>query len=597
MAIGVSANKLEILQIAKAVAQEKLIDEAIVLEAIEEAIQKAARSRYGAELDIHCDIDPKTGEMRLTSRTTVVDEVENDTHELTLEQAKKTDPEAYVGKVYEEELPPIEFGRVASQTAKQVITQKVREAERERQYEEYKDRVGEIVNGIVKRVEYGNVIVDLGKAEGIIRRNDGIPRESLQLNDRVRAYIYDVRQEVRGPQIFLSRAHPDFMAALFSQEVPEVYEGVIEIPRVARDPGSRAKIAVISNDSSIDPVGACVGMRGSRVQAVVNELAGEKIDIIPWNPDPATFIVNALQPAEVAKVVLDDDDQRIEVVVPDEQLSLAIGRRGQNVRLASQLTGWAIDILTEEEESERRQKEFAERTQLFQEALDVDEVIAQLLATEGFADIEDIAYVELDEIAVIEGFDDETAEEIQTRAKEFLDKQAAEQDAKRKELGVEDAVMELEGVDLPMAVRFGENEVFTVEDVAGLTPDDLRGWYETRDGERVREPGILEGMDMDAAAAEHMIMRARVEAGWIDEADLAPEPEEGEGDADGDVETADADGDIEDLDLADLEAEAERLGVDLAELLGSDGADDAGETETGEDASGDRTGRSDDEDR
>ncbi|MCR9129167.1 MAG: transcription termination factor NusA [Alphaproteobacteria bacterium] len=585
MAIGVSANKLEILQIAKAVAQEKLIDESIVLEAIEEAIQKAARSRYGAELDIHCAIDPRTGEMRLTSRTTVVEEVENDSHELTLEQARKRDPEAEIGTVYEEELPPIEFGRVASQTAKQVITQKVREAERERQYEEYKDRVGEIVNGIVKRVEYGNVIVDLGKAEGIIRRNDGIPRESLQLNDRVRAYIYDVRQEVRGPQIFLSRAHPDFMAALFAQEVPEVYEGVIEIPRVARDPGSRAKIAVISNDSSIDPVGACVGMRGSRVQAVVNELAGEKIDIIPWNPDPATFIVNALQPAEVAKVVLDDDDQRIEVVVPDEQLSLAIGRRGQNVRLASQLTGWAIDILTEVEESERRQKEFAERTALFQDALDVDEVIAQLLATEGFADIEDIAYVDLDEIAIIEGFDDDTAAEIQTRAREFLDKQAAEQDAKRKELGVEDGVLELDGVDLPMAVRFGENEVFTVEDVAGLTPDDLRGWYETRDGERIREPGILEGMDMDAETAERLIMRARVAAGWIEEADLEPEVEEGE-DAgeDGAVETGDGEADLEDLDLADLEAEAERLGVDLAELLGSDdeaadAADEDGEDE------------------
>jgi len=582
MAIGVSANKLEILQIAKAVAQEKLIDERIVLEAIEEAIQKAARSRYGAELDIHCAIDPKTGEMRLTSRTTVVEEVENDSHELTLEQARKRDPEAEIGTVYEEELPPIEFGRVASQTAKQVITQKVREAERERQYEEYKDRVGEIVNGIVKRVEYGNVIVDLGKAEGIIRRNDGIPRESLQLNDRVRAYIYDVRQEVRGPQIFLSRAHPDFMAALFAQEVPEVYEGVIEIPRVARDPGSRAKIAVISNDSSIDPVGACVGMRGSRVQAVVNELAGEKIDIIPWNPDPATFIVNALQPAEVAKVVLDDDDQRIEVVVPDEQLSLAIGRRGQNVRLASQLTGWAIDILTEVEESERRQKEFAERTALFQDALDVDEVIAQLLATEGFADIEDIAYVDLDEIAVIEGFDDDTAAEIQTRAREFLDKQAAEQDAKRKELGVEDDVLELDGVDLPMAVRFGENEVFTVEDVAGLTPDDLRGWYETRDGERIREPGILDGMDMDAETAERLIMRARVAAGWIEEADLEPEVEDGEeAGEDGAVETEGGDADLEDIDLADLEAEAERLGVDLAELLGSD---EAAEDESGADA-------------
>jgi len=574
MAIGVSANKLEILQIARAVAQEKMIEESIVLEAIEEAIQKAARSRYGAELDIHCNINPKTGEMRLTSRTTVVEEVENDTHQLTLEQARRRDPEAEIGTVYEEELPPIEFGRVASQTAKQVITQKVREAERQRQFNEYKDRVGEIVNGIVKRVEYGNVIVDLGKAEGIIRRSDGIPRESLQLNDRVRAFIYDVREETRGPQIFLSRAHPDFMAALFAQEVPEVYEGVIEIPRVARDPGSRAKIAVISNDSSIDPVGACVGMRGSRVQAVVNELAGEKIDIIPWNPDPATFIVNALQPAEVAKVVLDDEAERIEVVVPDDQLSLAIGRRGQNVRLASQLTGWAIDILTEEEESERRQKEFAERTNAFMTALDVDEVIAQLLATEGFAEVEDIAFVDLGEIAVIEGFDDDTAQEIQTRAREYLEKRAAEQDARRKELGVEDAVLDVEGVDLPMAVKFGENDVFGIEDLAGLTPDDLRGWYETKNGERVREPGILEGDNMSAEDAEMMIMRARVIAGWISEEDL-PQPDvdeteaaEGEG-----LDEAVEEVDLENIDLSDLEAEAEKLGVDLADLLGDDAAE------------------------
>ena len=574
MAIGVSANKLEILQIARAVAQEKMIDESIVLEAIEEAIQKAARSRYGAELDIHCKINPKTGEMRLTSRTTVVEEIENEAHQITLDEAKKRDPEAEIGSFYEEELPPIEFGRVASQTAKQVITQKVREAERQRQFNEYKDRIGEIVNGIVKRVEYGNVIIDLGKAEGIIRRSDGIPRESLQVNDRVRAYIYDVREETRGPQIFLSRAHPDFMAALFAQEVPEVYEGVIEIPRVARDPGSRAKIAVISNDSSIDPVGACVGMRGSRVQAVVNELAGEKIDIIPWNPDPATFIVNALQPAEVAKVVLDDEAERIEVVVPDDQLSLAIGRRGQNVRLASQLTGWAIDILTEEEESERRQKEFSERTSTFMNALDVDEVIAQLLATEGFAEVEDIAFVELDEIAVIEGFDDDTAQEIQTRAREFLEKRAVEQDARRKELGVEDAVLDVEGVDLPMAVKFGENEVCTIEDLAGLTPDDLRGWYETRDGERVREPGILEGADMSPEDAEMLIMRARVIAGWISEEDL-PQPEaEVEEVEDEALDEEASDVDLEDIDLSDLEAEAEKLGVDLADLLDADGTEE-----------------------
>lgn len=561
MSIGVSANRLELLQIARAVAAEKSIDEAIVIEAIEEAIQKAARSRYGAENDIRAKIDPKTGELSLTRNMTVVEEVENESQELTLADAKKIDPAAEIGTVFSDELPPIEFGRVASQTAKQVITQKVREAERKRQFDEYKDRVGEIVNGIVKRVEYGNVIIDLGRAEGIIRRADGIPRENLQNNERVRAYIYDVREEVRGPQIFLSRAHPDFMAALFAQEVPEVYEGIIEIPSVARDPGSRAKIAVISNDGSIDPVGACVGMRGSRVQAVVSELAGEKIDIIPWSDDPATFIVNALQPAEVAKVVLDEEDQRIEVVVPDEQLSLAIGRRGQNVRLASQLTGWSIDILTEEEESERRQKEFAERTQLFIGALDVDEVIAQLLATEGFSDVEEIAYVELGEIAVIEGFDEDTAEEIQARARDYLDRLAAEQDAKRKELGVEDAVLEVEGVDLAMAVKFGENDVKSIEDLAGLVSDDLRGWFETKNGERVREPGILEDFNLSVEDAEMMIMRARVAAGWISEEDLPQQAVEEEVLED----EAEAVFDVESMDLAELEAEAEALGLDLDE--------------------------------
>ncbi|WP_297735900.1 transcription termination factor NusA [uncultured Maricaulis sp.] len=566
MSIGVSANRLELLQIARAVAAEKSIDESIVIEAIEEAIQKAARSRYGAENDIRAKIDPKTGELSLTRNMTVVEEVENESQELTLADAKKIDKAAEIGTVFSDELPPIEFGRVASQTAKQVITQKVREAERQRQFEEYKDRVGEIISGIVKRVEYGNVIIDLGRAEGIIRRADGIPRENLQNNERVRAYIYDVREEVRGPQIFLSRAHPDFMAALFAQEVPEVYEGIIEIPSVARDAGSRAKIAVISNDGSIDPVGACVGMRGSRVQAVVSELAGEKIDIIPWSDDPATFIVNALQPAEVAKVVLDEEDQRIEVVVPDEQLSLAIGRRGQNVRLASQLTGWSIDILTEEEESERRQKEFAERTQLFIAALDVDEVIAQLLATEGFTDVEDLAYVDLGEIAAIEGFDEDTAEEIQARARDYLDRLAAEQDAKRKELGVEDAVLEVEGVELAMTVKFGESDVKTVEDLAGLVTDDLRGWFETKNGERVREPGILEDFNLSSEDAEMMIMRARVNAGWISEEDLPQRDVVEE-----EVDEAAAAFDVENMDLAALEAEAEALGLDLDAELPEEG--------------------------
>ncbi len=533
MAVGISANKLELLQIARAVAEEKGIEADLVLSSIEEAIERAARAKYGPELDIKAHIDVQSGEITLEKRVTVVEDelLENEQAQLTLAQAKKLDAEAELGTVFTEPLPLFEFGRVVSQTGKQVVTQRLREAERERQYEEYKDRVGEIVNGIVKRVEYGSVIVDLGRAEAVIRRADSIPRENMQMGDRVRAYIADVRHEPRGPQIFLSRSHPRFMAALFAQEVPEVYDGVIEIPHVARDPGSRAKIAVRTNDGSIDPVGACVGMRGSRVQAVVSELAGEKIDIIPWSPDPATFIVNALQPAEVAKVVLDEEENRIEVVVPDDQLSLAIGRRGQNVRLASQLTGWSIDIITEADESERRQKEFAERTAMFIEALDVDEMIAQLLVTEGFESLDEVAYVDIDEIASIEGFGDATAEELQVRAREHLDKIAAELDAKRRELGVEDDVAAHEGLTGEMVVRLGENDVKTMEDLAGLTPDDLRGWYETRDGERVREPGFLDGFDIDADAAEDLILRARVAAGWISQEDYdaarpQPEPEE-----------------------------------------------------------------------
>jgi N utilization substance protein A len=541
---GVSANRLELLQIADAVAREKAIEKEIVIEAIEEAIQKAARSRYGAEHDIRVAIDPKTGETAITRVVTVVpDDFEpeideetglekpfNDYAQKRLSDALAEDKSAVVGKTYTEELPPFEFGRVQTQMARQVVTGKVREAERERQYEEFKDRVGEIVNGVAKRIEYGNVIVDLGRGEGIMRRDQSIPREAFQIGDRVRAYIYDVRRETKGPQIMLSRAHGGFMAKLFAQEVPEVYDGVIEIRAVARDPGSRAKMAVISNDSSIDPVGACVGMRGSRVQAVVAELQGEKIDIIQWNPDEATFLVNALAPAEVTKVVMDEEDERVEVVVPDEQLSLAIGRRGQNVRLASQLTGWQIDIMTESQESERRQREFAERTALFQEALDVDEVIAQLLVTEGFASVEDVAYVGLNEIAAIEGFDEDTAEEIQARARDYLDREAAEYDARRKELGVEDGVLEVEGVTLAMAVALGEGDVKTLEDFAGLVPDDLRGWYEAKGAERVREPGILEAFELSPEDAEALIMRARVAAGWIepDALDVAEEAEEGD---------------------------------------------------------------------
>ena len=524
MATGISANRLELLQIADAVAREKSIEKEIVIAAIEEAIQKAARARYGAEHDIRALIDAKTGELTLKRVVTVADPVENEDTQISLADAKRRDPSADIGTTFEEILPPFEFGRVQTQMARQVVTHKVREAERERQYEEYKDRVGEIVNGVVKRVEYGNVIVDLGRGEGIMRRDQSIPRENFQIGDRIRAYIYDVRTETKGPQIMLSRAHGGFMAKLFAQEVPEVYDGVIEIRAVARDPGSRAKMAVVSNDSSIDPVGACVGMRGSRVQAVVAELQGEKIDIIQWSPDEPTFIVNGLAPAEVTKVVMDEDEERVEVVVPDEQLSLAIGRRGQNVRLASQLTGWQIDIMTESQESERRQREFAERTQLFQEALDVDEVIAQLLVTEGFAAVEDVAYVEPEEIASIEGFDEDTAEELQARAREYLDKEAAELDAKRRELGVEDGLLEIEGVTLPIAVALGTADIKTVENLADLVPDDLRGWFETKNGERVRQPGALETFNLSADDAEALIMRARVAMGWI-EPEPEPEPE------------------------------------------------------------------------
>ena len=407
---AVSANKLELLQIADAVAREKSIDRGIVIAAMEDAIAKAARARYGSETDVHAEIDAKKGELRLSRHMLVVELVENPSNQISLEDARRLNPGAQIGDTIADTLPPLEYGRIAAQSAKQVIVQKVREAERDRQYQEFKDRIGDIVNGTVKRVEYGSVIVDLGRGEAIIRRDEMLPREVFRNGDRVRAFVFDVRRETRGPQIFLSRTHPQFMAKLFAQEVPEIYDGIVEIKAVARDPGSRAKIGVISRNSSVDPVGACVGMRGSRVQAVVNELQGEKIDIIPWSPDIATFVVNALAPAEVAKVVLDEDRERIEVVVPDSQLSLAIGRRGQNVRLASQLTGWDIDILTEQEESERRQADFENSTRVFMEALNVDEVVGQLLASEGFSSVEELALVDIRDLAGIEGFDEETAD-------------------------------------------------------------------------------------------------------------------------------------------------------------------------------------------
>ena len=520
--MAVSANRLELLQIADAVAREKAIDRGIVIAAMEDAIQKAARSRYGSETEVRAEINPKTGEMRLSRLLLVVDLVENDLTQISLEDAKRRNPAAQVGDFIAEQLPPLEYGRIAAQSAKQVIVQKVREAERDRQYQEYKDRIGDIVNGIVKRVEYGNVVVDLGRGEAIVRRDEMLPREVFRNGDRIRAYIYDVRREPRGPQIFLSRTHPQFMAKLFAQEVPEIYDGIVEVKAVARDPGSRAKIAVISRDSSVDPVGACVGMRGSRVQAVVNELQGEKIDIIPWSPDVATFVVNALAPAEVAKVVLDEDKERISVVVPDQQLSLAIGRRGQNVRLASQLTGWDIDILTEQEESERRQADFEKRTKMFTDALNLDEVVGQLLASEGFSSIEELAFVEEKELASIEGFDEETANELQTRAREYLAQVEAELDTKRVELGVADELKDVPGLTTAMLVKLGENEIKTLEDLAGCATDDLSGWTERKDGETVRHAGALDGFELARADCEAMIMQARVKAGWISEADLAP---------------------------------------------------------------------------
>jgi N utilization substance protein A len=583
--VGVSANRLEILQIAKAVAEEKSIDQRIVIEAMQEAIEKAAKAKYGQEHDIRAKIDPATGEQTLWRVQTVVAdaELEDEAKQLRLSEAKKIDAALNIGSELKEELPPFDFGRVAAQTAKQVITQKVRDAERERQYNEYKDRVGEVINGIVKRVEYGHVIVDLGRAEGIIRRNDGIPRENFQPNDRVRAYLYKVSREVKGPQIFLSRAAPDFMRKLFAAEVPEVYEGVIQIKACARDPGSRAKIGVISNDSSIDPVGACVGMRGARVQAVVGELSGEKIDIIPWNYDAATFIVNALQPAEVSKVVLDEDERRVEVVVADDQFPLAIGRRGQNVRLASQLTGWQIDLITESADSERYQKEFQERTDLFMKALDADETLAQLLASEGFESVEEIAFVAPEDFITIEGFDKDVAEELQERAREYLDRVAAENDAKRRELGVEDDVMELEGMTPSFAVKLGEQGVKSVEDVAGLVPDDITGYREPGpDGKPVWVEGILKKGEMRKDDAQMFVMKARVVAGWIEQEAIdallaqqagsedAPELTEEERAllALGELgNNADAD--------EDEDALAEELGIDLADLQTEGGDEEA----------------------
>lgn len=560
-----SANTIELLQIAEAVAREKMIEPELVIEAMEESLARAAKSRYGSELDIRVSIDRKTGKAAFARYRTVIDpeeeELENHHAQLTPDQARQYLADPKPGDTVVDKVPPIDMGRIAAQSAKQVMLQKVREAERDRQYEEFKDRVGTVINGIVKREEYGNVVVDVGRGEAILRRNDKTGRESYRTNDRVRCYIKDVRREPRGPQIFLSRAAPEFMAELFKMEVPEIYDGIIEIKAVARDPGSRAKIAVISYDSSIDPVGACVGMRGSRVQAVVNELQGEKVDIIPWNEDTTTFLVNALQPAEVTKVVLDEEAERMEVVVPEEQLSLAIGRRGQNVRLASQLTGLNIDIMTEEEESNRRQAEFAERTKMFTESLDLDEFFAQLLVSEGFASVEDVAYVEIDELQGIDGVDEDTANELQARAREHIDSINGKALDRARELGAQKDLIEFEGLSPLMIEALAEDGVKTLEEFATCADWELAGGWTYVDGERIKDDGLLEKFDMSLEEAQQLIMTARVQVGIVDPADIAVLGEE------------DGDGAEEGEDLA---ASSEEEAPDAAE-----GAD---EEEASEDA-------------
>lgn len=526
MATAISANKAELLAIADSVAREKLIDREIVIEAMEDAIQRAAKTRYGAENDIRAKIDPRSGDLRLWRVVEVVEAVDDFFKQVSVADAQKLQKGAEIGDFIVDPLPPIEFGRIQAQASKQIIFQKVRDAERERQYGEFKDRVGEIITGVVKRVEFGHVVVDLGRAEGVIRRDAQIPREVVRVGDRIRSLILKVAREVRGPQIFLSRAHPDFMKKLFAQEVPEIYDGVITIMAAARDPGSRAKIGVISRDSSIDPVGACVGMKGSRVQAVVQEMQGEKIDIIPWSPDVATFVVNALQPANVARVVIDEDDERIEVVVPDDQLSLAIGRRGQNVRLASQLTGKAIDIMTEADASEKRQKEFVERSALFEGELDVDETLAQLLVAEGFGSLEEVAYVDPAEIAEIEGFDEDLASELQNRAQEALDRREQAAREERQGLGVEDGLAELPYLTEAMLVTLGKANIKTLDDLADLATDELvqkkrsepRRRNDSGPSKRSEDKaGVLADYGLSEEQGNEIIMAARHAAGWFAE--------------------------------------------------------------------------------
>ena len=468
-----SLPRLELIQVAEAVSREKSIDKEEVITAMEEAIEKAARSKYGLERDIRANIDRKNGSINIAQFTEVVEIVENESTQMTYNESQRRNLNVGIGEFYKQSLPPIDFGRIAAQTAKQVISQKVREAERQRQFQEYKDREGEIVVGTIKRVDNQSVTIDLGRAEAIIKKDQMIPREQLRPGDRLRCFIIEVSEQVKGPQIFLSRASNDFLAALFTQEVPEIYDGIIEIKGVAREPGSRAKISAFSNDPSIDPVGACVGMRGSRVQAVVSELQGEKIEIIPWTDDPVTFVINALAPAVPSKVVMDEDANRMEVVIPDDQLSLAIGRRGQNVRLASQLTGWFVDILTEAEESEKRQEEFSERSKIFIEALDIDDVIAHLMVSEGFITISDIAEASLEELMSIEGFDEDISSELSARAQNFVKMENQRIDSALKELKVKNDLYEFSELSKSNILTLAENNIKTLDELAELDSGEL----------------------------------------------------------------------------------------------------------------------------
>ena len=505
------SDKLELLKIAEAVALEKSIDKEIILSSMEAAIQKAAKTRFGSENDIRAKINRESGDISLHKVLTIVEKPENFDTEISLKNAiqQEKNENIKIGDEVFEQLPPVDFGRIAAQTARQVITQSVRAAERERQYNEFITKKDEILSGIVKRLEYGNVIMDLNRSEAIIRKEELIPREILKTGDRVKAYCYDVIRENKGQQIFLSRAHPKFMEKLFFQEVPEIYDGVIEIKSSARDPGSRAKICVNSKDSSIDPVGACVGMRGSRVQSVVNELHGEKIDIVHWSEDPATLVVSALAPAEIQKVIIDDTNKRIEVILTEENLSKAIGRRGQNVRLASKLIDFEIDILTEKEESEKRQIEFKEKTDIFVKNLEVDETLGQLLVAEGFSSIEDVNQSAIEDISKIEAIDESTAKELKERAKEYLDKEKEDIGKKLKDLGVEDALINLKGITPGMLVTLGEKKIITLKDFAELATDELIGGYDEKKGKRFKIDGYLEEFALTKKEAEDLIINAR----------------------------------------------------------------------------------------